>query len=444
MRRLALCYAVYAGIKTHGLHFVGLKCCKKTIGSEFLCRAPPRSRIFAFMLRPATSVFFFKVFAALLNFFVIVLLSQKLGVADRGVCAFYLVVVALALAFTDLVAGASLGNLLQQFDLRQIRQLSLVWGALVSVLVCVVLFAFGKLGFTETALLALACWLNGAVSFLQQALLCKQQYAKYNMANLLPAFLVALFCAVFAFSGLLSTSSYLVALCLGWMATAWRAFGWLGEPTVSPNRAHFKLLLRSGLGFAVPNQVAHLLGLLNGRLPYFFVSAAALGVFSNAQALADAMLLLPGSLGQVLYAQSVRLEARSPSNKVLAKALWQNFLGMAALYGVAALLPAEVYTGLFGSGFEQVKALLWLLGLGSVCQSGYLVLSYWQSARGHFDRNIYPLLLSLLWNSLGCIWLSQGHSFSVNNLAMVLAMGSFWAMVAAFIIQKITAKDGAR
>jgi hypothetical protein len=181
----------------------------------------------------------------------------------------------LALAFTDLVAGASLGNLLQQFDLRQIRQLSLVWGALVSVLVCVVLFAFGKLGFTETALLALACWLNGAVSFLQQALLCKQQYAKYNMANLLPAFLVALFCAVFAFSGLLSTSSYLVALCLGWMATAWRAFGWLGEPTVSPNRAHFKLLLRSGLGFAVPNQVAHLLGLLNGRLPYFFVSAAA-------------------------------------------------------------------------------------------------------------------------------------------------------------------------
>jgi hypothetical protein len=85
-----------------------------------------------------------------------------------------------------------------------------------------------------------------------------------------------------------------------------------------------------------------------------------------------------------------------------------------------------------------------LLGLGSVCQSGYLVLSYWQSARGHFDRNIYPLLLSLLWNSLGCIWLSQGHSFSVNNLAMVLAMGSFWAMVAAFIIQKITAKDGAR
>ncbi|TAD84253.1 MAG: hypothetical protein EAY75_13425 [Bacteroidetes bacterium] len=408
------------------------KTCKKEEAVQLLCVSASIIMIFAHMLRPATSLFVSKVLAALFNFFVMVLVSQKLGVADRGICAFYYVVIVLALALTDTVVGAALGNLLGRFALRQLLRLSLAWGGIASLLVCAALWAGGKIGSGEACLLLVACWVNGVVSFLQQALLCRHQHAQLSWANLLPALLVACFCTALTGASQLTTTSYLAALCLGWMITALIAFAWINRLPDDRPLVKYSVLFWAGLRLASLNQAAHLLGFINSKLPYFFLSAAALGVFANAQALADAMLMLPGSLGQVLYAHAVQQPAQNRKVPLVSRVLWQNFLAMMVVYAGAVLVPASVYTSLFGPGFEAVKPFLWWLGVGSCFQSGYLIISYWQSAQGHFVRNIYPLVAALLWNAAGCLWLWRSQHFSISNLVLVMVVGQLWAMVVAF------------
>ena len=97
-----------------------------------------------------------KLLTALFNFASIVLLSQLLGEADRGVCALYALIIALILLLADMAGGATVVYLMQQFSRKALRNIYLQWAAAVALLAGGAAGCLAQLSATETILLMAA------------------------------------------------------------------------------------------------------------------------------------------------------------------------------------------------------------------------------------------------------------------------------------------------
>jgi O-antigen/teichoic acid export membrane protein len=325
-----------------------------------------------------------------------------------------------------MIAGPAAGYLLKEFSSRQVRLVSYVWSLLVSVLTTVILLAFQKISQAEFFLLAALCWLNSANSIHQHLLLAKQRFHWFNVLNLFSPLLSMVILLILFYSGQASTINYLLALLIAWSASF--ILGWLVITRGGKRESYkpWKQLFKQGFTNGISNQASHLAGLLNNRLLYFLLPATALGVYSNALSLAEAALMIPGSIGQVMYASA--LQEKKPATVLSLKmAGWVSAGLLFLAFLIVLFIPDGFYQWLFGQGFAGVSNYLKLLTFFIVFYSGYLVSSYWQSAHGKFSKNFYANLAGLAVNfSVTGYFLLSGNYTVISGIYAL--GGSFIAM----------------
>jgi O-antigen/teichoic acid export membrane protein len=324
------------------------------------------------------------------------------------------------------VAGPAAGYLLKEHSSKQVRLVSYSWSLLISFVITGILFAIKKIGQTEFFLLTALCWLNSANSIHLHLLLAKQKFNWFNSLNLFSPLLTLGILFLLFYKGEPSRINYLIALLIAWSV----AFitGWIVSNKGERKEAltSWKNLLKQGFSNGISNQASHLAGLLNNRLVFFLLPATALGVYSNALSLAEATLMIPGSLGQVMYASA--LQEKKPSTVLyLKKAGWVSAVLLFLAFLVVLFLPEGFYLWIFGPGFSGVSGHLKQLIFCMILYSGYLITSYWQSARGKFLKNFYANLAGLAVNLLlTCFFLLSGN-YSIGGGIFALG-GSFIAM----------------
>ena len=371
-----------------------------------------------------------KLAAASFNFAVVVILSRGLGAEARGQCGWYLVVIALVLVLSEVLAGSAVVFLMQHFAWQQIRRLHAFWSLAVSLAVSAGCLALGKLHPPEAAWIVLAAWLNALWVHQQHILLGLGKNVKFLWLQFIaPAFILTGVWIIvqMRLSGALA---YLWALSAGWgLGVLWGLY-WLPLWPVKQrqNYQSWCLVFKSAVKYGAVNQVAHGFGILNNRLAYYLLPATLLGVYSNALALAEAMLLLPGSLGQIMYAQIARMPQSHDKLGVLRQAFWVNASLMLLGACLVFLIPDALYTWLFGPDFAGVKTYLMPLGLAMVLYSTYLILSYYHSAQGLFKLNIWPLLGGLL--ASGCAAGLLKVFSPLNAWKLVLVQAGSYAIIA--------------
>jgi O-antigen/teichoic acid export membrane protein len=335
-----------------------------------------------------------------------------------------------------MIAGPAAGYLLKKHSSKQVRLVSYGWSLFVSFVVTGILVALKKIDLTEFFLLTALCWLNSANSIHQHLLLAKQKFNWFNSLNVFGPILTLVILSVLFYSGRASSFFYLFALFLAWSVNF--ITGWIitNRTQVHEPATPWNNLLKQGFTNGISNQASHLAGLLNNRMVYFLLPATALGVYSNALSLAEAALMIPGSIGQVMYASA--LQEKKPATVLpLKMAGWVSAGLLFLTFIVVLFIPDTIYQWIFGRGFTGVSHHLKLLIFFMIFYSGYLVSSYWQSAQGRFTKNFYANLAGLAVNLLVSGYFLFSGNYGIESGIYALG-GSFITMclVSLLLISK--------
>lgn len=377
------------------------------------------------MVKTAGLTFASRLTGAMLSFGLIILISQWLGSQVRGVCGFYLVIIATTTAISDIAGGATVPFLIRYFPASRLLRGQMGWAIIPAFLVPLSFFFLSAISVTEFLLLAVAGWLNSTWSVQQQLLLGFKKFAAFNLMTIaIPTFSIAGF-VVFYVAGFRSSLSYLTAIGLAFLMATLSGFFLLGNAienqSLNMPRQKSRVIFQKGL----QNQLAHLASLLNSRLIFFVMPAASLGLWSNTLTMAEAFFLIPGSLGQVAYGLVAGKNKLEDKKNVFQKAWWTNLTVLIPCLLIALLIPDRFWQWLFGDDFTGIAGLLKLTIPGIGLYSLYLLVSYRQSASGNFKYNFYAVMAGLTINlvATGIMLLSGNYTLTGGIMALVLGWG---------------------
>lgn len=381
-----------------------------------------------------------KVLSALLSFFLIIGVSRWMGVADRGICSLYLVVVVVVTIVSDFAGGATAAYQLNHFSARQLFTFQRNWSFVPSITLPLLFWLAEYISLQDAFLLIVASWFYSNWNMLQHLWLGMQQFRIFNSLILgVPATSLLLFVVIWSL-GLHNRSAYLLALLGSW------AIGFLVSVTLF-NKKQIKAepeksngLFRKVVAAAATNQIGHLAGLLHSRLIFLLIPAASLGVYSNALTLAEACFMVPGSLGQVLYSIGASKQPDTAKSEILRLAWWANFTLLAIACVVFNWLPGNFYALIFGAGFQTMNQYMAWLTAGIMGNGTYLLLTYWQSAAGRFKLNLLSLLMGVVVNFTISLFMviRQEYTLQIGILTMVAG----WVIAAMGAIFMLHQKGG--
>lgn len=350
------------------------------------------------MLRLIALTFLSRFGTAILNFLTIVLLSRALGPAGKGEASRMLVVIAGVQMLCDFAGGAALVYLSPRYRLFSLWKPIAIWTFLCSLALGIWLF------FADEPLLSsyipasvILCFINALNSQQMHLLNGREKFRNTAALMLFHAFLTASVLGVLLqFKP--EVMDYFIALFVSWGASFLVSLWFLRQTAIGEGeRPVFRLRRDARLLFASGsiNQAGHLLQFLNQRLFFFLLPAFALGIYSNAVALAESIWMIASSIAMIQYGKIAnmqnRAEAADLTIRLFRLALWVSF----PVVLIVALLPEALYLFIFGEGFRHVDQSLRFLLPGVLSLSGYLVLGHYFSGTGQFLKNNLSIALGV-------------------------------------------------
>jgi O-antigen/teichoic acid export membrane protein len=406
------------------------------------------------LFRSAGITFGSKLLVALVNFAVIILLSQQLGDAGKGRCSLYLLIFSIALTISECISGSTIAYLVGKFSHRQLLLLFYGWSGGAAVLVGLIFSFTGKLTGTEVGWVVLLNWLNAVLTVHQQLALGKQKLGLFNALNVGQAFLTIMAIWLLFSSYQPTPLIYLQALSIAWLLLAIAGFL---LTYLLPDKVPFagwQKLARAGLALGTANQGGIFMQLINSRVAYLLLPVAATGVYSNAVSLCEACLLINSSIGTVQYSRIVSLAAGTESVEVARRqqvqltqqCFWVNAVLMLVALLILACLPGAFYGWLFGPAFTQVVRPLRLLLPGIYFYSCFIIFTYFFSGTGRFIVNNIPVLAALPITLLGYGWVRwMNMPLSMGLAASITGISYFVEFAVALLLflqrEKITLKQ---
>ena len=386
------------------------------------------------MLKSASIGILSKLISAFCGFYLMLLLTWHLSLTDRGTCAFYLVIITINLAVCEVIAGASIGLLLKDYPVRNIKKVSYIWSAAISVIIPAAFYLFSMVNITEFYYLTIICFLNAAITTHQNILLGHNKLNTYYLTQTSQPVLTVIFTSIlFAVAGNNTAAHFLQSLFFSWgLVFILSAFisKQIHPVSTSPN---INALIKTGFSMGFKNQLGHLAGILNNRLIYLLVPATALGVFANAISITEAMLIIPTIFGQIIYSGLLNRKEEINQSSVIT-IQWISIITILAGTMVLTILPNGFYSLIFKKELPYFKTYAVTIGLGLSFYAGFLIFSYWQSGFGRFILNFYALCSGLIFNVLASLILIAFNKFDVYTGIKLLSI-SFIVVYLSAVLQ---------
>lgn len=367
-----------------------------------------------------------RVGAAGLSFLVVVLTAKFLGAAGRGEASIFMANVAIILLFTSLIGGTGITYLASRINFYQLLLPSYLWSGLVCVLATLALYATGQA--PETSIWHLG-WLSLLLAFFTintTVLLGRDQVKTNNYLTLLQTFLTVSGLAIgFLVLEQKVIETYFHALYLAYGVTALLSFLALFKLPERPDFSNFTQNLKQLVRVGTVAQFSNIITFLNYRLGYYFLQTwaglEAVGVFSVAVTLSEAIWMVGRSLATVQYAKLVNTE-NTDEAKTLTKQLAKlSFTVTTLAVLVLILFPAEGLKLIFGKEFGPVKPVIYVLATGVIATGTGMIFSHYFAGRGRYQENNRAALFGLLFTVPGCWFLIPQLGILGAGLASTLS-----------------------
>ncbi len=332
---------------------------------------------------------------AVINLLIAIVVSQFLGAEGKGSQGLIITTIAFILVFANIIGGATLVYLVPRYTLSGLVIPSYIWSVLIGGLSYVFLLAVPIIDRVYILDISLLAVLNSFMTINSSLLIGKEKISSSNFVNLLVPLLTIVTLLIY-FIGLEKNDigSYITALYIAYgaaflvsLAYLFRFFRKFEPLDPSLTRKILQDLFR--LGFL--NQIAHITQMLSFRLSYYlldyFHGEAAVGVYSNAISLTESLWLISKSISLVQYARIANTEERSYAANLTVRLTKAVFLLSAVLLIPLLVLPVEVYTYVFGEGFEGIKPVIWVLAPGVLMYNVSILTGHYFSGLGKYNVN---------------------------------------------------------
>lgn len=333
-----------------------------------------------------------RLLTALITFGIVVLNAHYLGAANVGTIGLIILAITLNQLLNNFVGGPALVYLVPRVELIKLFVPSYGW-ALLSALFGSLVLHFLKLipeGYT-LHVLVLSFFL--ALFFVNTMIMMgKERVKSYNLVTLLQviALTLALLAAVFI-GGRRDVMAYLIALYAGYGSSFLVSFLLVIREVKRAPLREMKPVFREIFRLGSVMQVAAIFQTLNYRLGYYFIelflTRAAVGVYSVGVQLSEGIWLVGRSISVVQYSRISNEKDPVYAVRLTLSLVRITFLVTFVVVAVVLLLPASVFTFIFGQEFGDVKLILLSLGAGIVILSISIILSPYFSGIGKPQHN---------------------------------------------------------
>jgi len=342
------------------------------------------------MLKKTLGTFGAKLIGAILNFFVIILLSQFLGPEGKGEASLILTSVAIVLIFGNLIGGAPVVYLTPRKSIYQLLQVSYFWAVIVAVLAFVILSNI-TIGIDANWVkhIAILSLIEGFTAANLAVLIGKEKIAQNNLVSIIKSITLFGFLSYGFFIAKNSDlNTYLIALYISFSIGLILSLYFISKviefKTTESTITLFKAIFKNGL----LNQSAYILQFLSFRISYYIISSklgeAELGIYSNAVSIAESIWLISRSIALVQFSRIVNSDDQENNQQLTIKLFKFTFVLTIVALIPLNILPESFYGLLFGEEFSSVKMIILLVSPGILAFNLFLIFGHYFSGIEQF------------------------------------------------------------
>lgn len=378
------------------------------------------------MIRKILHTIFTKFSSAGLGFLTIILISQILGVEAKGEQAIMVYNINLLLMLFTLIGNSTLIYLTPRKDFSNLIIPSFLWIVITAILV--------SLFFPNICVFIAVL---AAISEINQFLLLgKQKISQANILKLIyPLVSFSYILILWLFNRFTSVEDFITAMLIAYIVSFFYGIFALRDEyknlkLISKQEltSSFKTLF--SLGFT--KQIGYIAQSMNYRLCFyilgFYCGETLVGIYSNAVSLSEAVMLFGSSLALVQYSSLSNNEDDSSSKQFSWKMSKINGIFTALALLVLCLLPSEVYSFIFGKGFEEISQAIRILSIGVLPLSIASNFTQYFYAKGNFKISTFASIIGLVITIIAGLILIPKYQLQGAALAATLSYFTTFAI----------------
>lgn len=302
----------------------------------------------------------------LLNFAVVVFSTRLWGTEGRGAIALFVANLSLIASVTNIFTGSSVSYFLSKYGLSKLTLQAYLWVFAMAVILGIGFRIYDHA--TPSVLLFIVAVLAGFTLFHSSVFIGDQRIGYYNVITLIqPVFQLGTMLlfyywvdkSYFAyFYGMIVSYAFVFVICKI-----------LNRKTNKEVSYHLdKSAIKDTFLFGWQIELSSFLQFFNYRLSFYFLNyylgAAPVGVFSVGITLAEAIWIVSRSISLVQYSNVVKQgDTKDSRDETKITAKYSFFISLLCLV-IVLCLPKQVFSFVFGNGFEEVKQVIVLLSPG--------------------------------------------------------------------------------
>lgn len=302
----------------------------------------------------------------LLNFTVVILSTRLWGTEGRGSIALFMANLSLISSVTNIFTGSSVSYFLSKSGLSKLVLQAYLWVFAAAAILGVVFRIYDYS--TPSLLLFIIAVLVGFTTFHSSVFIGDQRIGYYNLITVIqPVFQIGAMLffyyrvekSYFAyFYGMMTSYALVFIICKILTGKTHKKVSYCLDKSTVKNTFLF--------GWQV--ELSNFLQFFNYRLSFYFLNyfegTSSLGVFSVGVTLSEAVWIVSRSISLVQYSNVVKQgDTKDSRNETQTTAKYSFFISLLCLLFVLCL-PEQVFSFVFGEGFEGVKQVIVLLSPG--------------------------------------------------------------------------------
>ena len=304
----------------------------------------------------------------ILSFGLVIFSTNMWGSEGKGTISIVIANVALVSFFSSIFSGSSTSYFARKFKVEQVLVYSYLWSFIVGTAVPLI-FSFAAIQNEFLYYLIGISVLSSLLSTNISLFIGTQNIRFFNIYTVLQQLVHVLFIAILIYIvKLKDVSVYFLAqiFCLAFLFLT--SFFLILKKCKLSEFSFSKSVFLNMFEYGWKTQLSAFIQFLNYRLSFYFLEyfegIAAVGIFSIGITFSEAIWTITRSIAVVLYSDVVNSESREESIVKTKSSLKLSFSLMLIFVLGIIIIPAFIYTEIFGNEFSETKQIMLLLAPG--------------------------------------------------------------------------------
>jgi O-antigen/teichoic acid export membrane protein len=394
------------------------------------------------MKKKILNTFITRLSAAVINFIIVILLSQQLGAHGKGEASLILASIAFIIIFCDFAGGASLVYLAPRYNNFQLLTGSYLWSVFVCLVVAAGFSIYPYFSSDYLIHIVLITFIQSLMNIHQKFIMAEEKVNLFNFINFIQV-LLNFSSLLFVFFGLeeKTVDAYIYSLYFSYSVGLLATFAGLPYHKFRPVFKGFADIIFQTFRYGIANQLAHITQFLSFRISYYlieyFLDKKYVGIYSNGASIAESIWLISSSISMVQYTRIANSDNTAYNHNLTVRLVKVSFLFTSAAIFVLVLLPSEFYQIIFGGEFGEMATVIRYLSPGIIFFTFALVLGHYFSGTGRYYINAIASAIGLAVTLTTGVFLIP--DLGLTGAALTASLSYF--MTSMFVIRKFLGEE---